>query len=461
MAVETAVLQEHTFLRRLQLWLVLGNGVVATLVLVLVVQWQAAILHDERNGERSRVQGLALSISQTLVGEMNQVDAGLQSVARQLLAMENQPAHVRPEQASAILATHLDLMPLVDSLMVTDAQGKVRYSDRPEMGLGIDLAARAHFQQAREQTRPVLILSQALVSDASRAQRVFAVRRLEHADGSFAGIASAAINPAHFQRIFGQVDLGATGVISLRNAGRQILARVAAGRSQDQWFGNTEASPELQHAFASGASSSSFVSTVRQDGIERISAFQRVGDYPLMLIVGQGTDSFMRPWRAQVERIALLCLLSVVGMGALSTVLYVSIRRAIGGRAQLVRDLQHCQAWQDASRDGVHILDRQGSIVSASESLATLLGYHPDYLQGRSLSLLTALSMQALLLPEPEAAGAVRRVQTRYRRLDGSLVDVELYVSTVWFASGPLLYCAARDITHLLNNPGKKHEPLV
>jgi PAS domain S-box-containing protein len=452
MAIETEVRQEHTFLRRLRWWLVLGNGVLVAVLLALVAQWQADILHGEQEDQRNRVQGLALSISQTIAGQMDLVDLGLKNVTQQLQAMEAKATPPPAQRVNAMLAAQRESMPFLDGLMVTDAQGRVRYGDHLDPAKTINLGERAHFQQARAQRKPALIFSEALISHDTQGQMLFAVRRLEHADGSFAGMVSAAIQPERLNRIFSAVELGESGAISLRNGARQILALVIAGKSQDGWFGTTETSPELARALDSEASSGSFFSTVKQDGVERISAFRRAGDYPLMVIVGEGTSSFLLPWRDQVERIALLCALAAFSMAALSVVVYFAIRREVGGRQQLEAALQRSRAWAQASQDGVHILDLNGTIVRASHSLATLLGYHPDYLQGRNLSLITALPLQDLLIPDPAANNAPHKLQTQYHRLDGGLLDVELYVSTIPFSSGALLYCSARDITHFLKN---------
>jgi PAS domain S-box-containing protein len=451
MANKARALPEAVFLRRLRTWLALGNAVIVAVLLALVAQWQAGILHSEREDERSRVQGLALSVSQTIAGQMDQVDLGLKSVTQQIQALERQATAPRGAQVNALLADQLRVMPFLEGLMVTDASGTVRYADHPDPDQSINLGARAHFRQARAQPRPAMVISEAVVSLANRGQMIFAVRRLEHADGSFAGVVSAAISPAHFQKVFGALELGDKGSVSLRNDARQILARTAGGQSQDRWFGSTEASPELARAFDSKAASGSFVSTVRQDGIERISAFRRVGDYPFMVIVGEDTNRFLLPWRAQVERIAMLCTLAVAIMAAFSVVLYASIWRATAGRTALERALQRSQAWQQASADSVHIVDANGTIVSASASLADMLGYRPDYLAGHSLSLLTALPLPELLAVDTGTAGAVRKLQTQYRRHDGSLLDVEVYVSTLALGTEPLFYCSARDITHFLS----------
>ncbi len=461
MAYEAVARRERAFLKRLRNWLLLGNVVLVAVLLGLVVQWQASILHSEQEDERSRVRGLARSIGQTIGGEMDLIDLGLKNLTQQLQTMGAKDKPLHAEHVNAMLATQIRLMPLLDGLMVTDAQGLVRYGDHLDPSQTIDLHERAHFQQARDQDKHAMLFSGAEISQATHSPALYAVRRLEHADGSFAGIVSAAIDPMHFHRLLVGGELVEKGAVSLRNNARQTLARVATGQSQDTWFGSTETSPELARAFDSQAASGSFLSTARQDGIERLTAFQRVGGYPFMVVVGEGTDSFLVPWRAQVERIALLCALAAAIMAALSVLIYFSIRRETSGRSKLEDALQESLAKAEASQDGVHILDQSGTIVSASQSLSTLLGYHPDYLQGRNIAQITALTLQDLLPPAPEAGkahdttsahGLVRKLETQYRRLDGSLLDVELYVSTVMYSTGALLYCSARDISHFLHN---------
>jgi PAS domain S-box-containing protein len=449
MASKAGASQEHSFSRQLRRWLVLGNLLIAALFVGLVVKWQAGILQGEQENERRQVLALASSISQAIAGQMDQTDLGMQSIILQLQTLQSQAGPPRPQQVNAMLAAQLRIMPALESLVLSDAQGRLRYADHTTALVEQDLQDSSYFQQARAQTQPALIFSEMLLPQGTQGQRLFAVRRLQHADGSFAGILRAAINPAHFQRLFSAMELGANASVSLRNDARQILARVADGKGQERVYGNAETSPELAKAFDSGAASGSFLSTARQDGIERLAAFQRVAGYPFMVIVGQGTDSYLLPWRAQVARIALLCGLAIVIMAALSVLFYFAIQRETGGRRQLEEALLRNQALLQASQDGVHTVAPDGTIVSASPALARLLGYHPDYLQGHCLSLLTTLPLHDLTRVQPGPDG-VRKLLTQYRKLDGSLLDVELYVSTVDFSTGPLLLCSARDVTFFL-----------
>jgi PAS domain S-box-containing protein len=454
MAYEAPALRERAFLQRLRNGLVLCNVVLVAVLIGLLVQWQASVLHNLREDELGRLQRLAHSISQTIAGEMNLVDLGLKNVTQQLQTMGTNTTPLRADQVNAMLAVQISFMPFLDDLMVTDAQGLVRFGNHLDPSQAIDLHESTYFQQARTQSQPAMLFSEALVSRTEQVQTLFAVRRRGNTDGSFAGIVSAAIEPAHFQHIFSALANSVEVAITLRNDQRQTLARVVNGQSQDQWFGNTETSPELARAFGSDAASGSFLSTARQDGIERLTAFQRVGGYPFIVIVGERTDSFLLPWQSQVERIALLCILVVAIVAALSVLVFFSIKRETSGRSKLESALQESWARMDASQDGVHLLDYSGFIVSASQSLSTLLGYHPDYLQGQPLSLLTALPLQDLL--PHDAPRAVRKLQTQYRKLDGSLLNVELYVSMVLFSTGALLYCSARDISHFINNHQEK-----
>jgi PAS domain S-box-containing protein len=96
--------------------------------------------------------------------------------------------------------------------------------------------------------------------------------------------------------------------------------------------------------------------------------------------------------------------------------------------------------------DGIHILDDQGRLVFHSSSFARLLGRTAAQMRG-----LRAADWHGGPLEE---FGALRAsvttqhtVETRYRRLDGSEVDVEVSYKGVLLAGQRFLYASARDIS--------------
>ncbi|WP_373991541.1 PAS domain S-box protein [Duganella sp. BuS-21] len=98
--------------------------------------------------------------------------------------------------------------------------------------------------------------------------------------------------------------------------------------------------------------------------------------------------------------------------------------------------------------DGIHILDRDGNILQFSQSFAVLLGYTSE-----ETALLNVRDWDAMFEPQellPEIGRLIAQPQafeTRYRRKDGIILDVEINAKGVVLDGVDLLYASARDIT--------------
>ena len=98
--------------------------------------------------------------------------------------------------------------------------------------------------------------------------------------------------------------------------------------------------------------------------------------------------------------------------------------------------------------DGIHILDMQGNIVQFSDSFAAMLGYaHAEIGRLNVADWDTAIPKEQIpdiingLLYEPA------RFETKHRRKDGSIIDVEINAKGVKLEGEHYLYASARDIT--------------
>ena len=106
------------------------------------------------------------------------------------------------------------------------------------------------------------------------------------------------------------------------------------------------------------------------------------------------------------------------------------------------------QSLLKTASDGVHILDERGNLVEASDSFLRMLGYSQD--QTRSLNV---RDWDAQFAPEDfEARMADHLIrptmfETRHRRADGSVFEVEINSIGIEFEGSRHVYCASRDIT--------------
>ncbi|MDD2729983.1 MASE3 domain-containing protein [Malikia sp.] len=98
--------------------------------------------------------------------------------------------------------------------------------------------------------------------------------------------------------------------------------------------------------------------------------------------------------------------------------------------------------------DGIHILDEAGNLVECSPSFARMLGYQQQEIRGLNLS------DWGTRLSRDQIVAGIRRLmeqpavfETRHRRKDGSLFDVEISAKGILLDGHLHLYASSRDIT--------------
>jgi PAS domain S-box-containing protein/putative nucleotidyltransferase with HDIG domain len=108
------------------------------------------------------------------------------------------------------------------------------------------------------------------------------------------------------------------------------------------------------------------------------------------------------------------------------------------------------QAFLRHASDGVHILDESGEVQDVSDSFCTMLGYSREELIGANVSLWDS-RWSAAELPRVLAAqfekedGSV--FETRHRRKDGTIIEVEISCQPLALNGQTMLYNSAREVT--------------
>jgi PAS domain S-box-containing protein len=102
----------------------------------------------------------------------------------------------------------------------------------------------------------------------------------------------------------------------------------------------------------------------------------------------------------------------------------------------------------EQSRDGIVILDQDGKVYEANRRFAEMLGYSPE-----EVMKLNVWDWEYQLPPE-KVREMIRTVtedgdhfETRHRRKDGTIYDVEISTNAATFAEQKLIFCVCRDIT--------------
>jgi PAS domain S-box-containing protein len=114
----------------------------------------------------------------------------------------------------------------------------------------------------------------------------------------------------------------------------------------------------------------------------------------------------------------------------------------------LAREAARYQFLLKTASDGIHVVDEEGNLIEASDSFLAKLGYSAEEAASLSIAdwdLRHSRTEWKERMPEMMATSSL--LETKHRRRDGSLIDVEINCHGVEFEGARYLYASSRDIT--------------
>jgi GGDEF domain-containing protein len=158
-------------------------------------------------------------------------------------------------------------------------------------------------------------------------------RRIDGPRGELRGVAMIELRIAFFDRLVSGVDLGPGGVIWAGWAQRTIIVRRPSLGARGDTGTDVSGSPNWRYMEAAPTGTYTATSTV--DGIERVYAFEQVGNLPITVAVGAGVDQMFAEWRQRsAVSIALTAVLCSASLG-----FAMLLRREIARRNRVERAL--------------------------------------------------------------------------------------------------------------------------
>ncbi|MDD5142036.1 PAS domain S-box protein [Methanoregula sp.] len=102
----------------------------------------------------------------------------------------------------------------------------------------------------------------------------------------------------------------------------------------------------------------------------------------------------------------------------------------------------------DQSRDGIVTLDQDGRVFEANQRFADMLGYTPDEMKNLHVwdweAVATKEQLEGMISSVNEGGD---HFETRHRRKDGTLLDVDISTNAAVFSGRKLIFCVVRDIS--------------
>jgi diguanylate cyclase (GGDEF)-like protein len=258
--------------------------------------------------------------------------------------------------------------PLILGVGWTDAQGNKRVHSYDHDPVRPNIADLPQFTVQRERDDVGLFISPPYRSMKSGNWIVAASRRLDHADGTFAGIVLAPLDLAYFGSIFRSIDLGPGGAVMLFHRSGVLLAREPF---VPDFIGRSFAKAELFAHHLPAAPAGAYELTGYRDGAARISGYTVVPNLPLVMLVSFSRDEVLAPWYRHLCTFGPVVAFVVVVI-LLGTILLMRQTRKIADNSRTLA------LTLDTMAHGLSQFDRNARLVLANRRYREMYGLTPD-----------------------------------------------------------------------------------
>jgi len=183
--------------------------------------------------------------------------------------------------------------PVLLSIGWTNTAGDLLVTSRGPEATVLNIADRAYFTAQRDGSAADMFIAPPFHSARTGRWVTAASRRLNNADGSFAGVVSATLDPAYFSSIYRSLDLVNGGTVMLFHRSGLLVAREPFIASA---IGQSFASGPLFTEHLPRADAASFEVKGYFDGDPRITGYQAVPRLPLVVMVSVSRERILAPW---------------------------------------------------------------------------------------------------------------------------------------------------------------------
>ncbi|MBK1680843.1 ATP-binding protein [Rhodocyclus tenuis] len=230
----------------------------------------------------------------------------------------------RRQALEDILRRHQQRTAGVIAIAIADADGYV-FANSLGRPPGRNLGDRRYFLELKSAPRARPIVSEAIYGRISGKWGIQIARRVDNANGEFAGMLVVSMGLVeNFESFYQTIDLGRDSFITLRDADNRMMVRYPV---VPEILGKTLTGNPSSDAVAEGAFEDVVYSRSPIDQVDRIVALRKVPDYPVYAIVGLSREALFASWNEQV-RLALFMALAIVVAGGLVTQAIIRRQRA-------------------------------------------------------------------------------------------------------------------------------------
>ena len=308
----------------------IGFITLVCLSLILATAWQMNQSRQERIATaKIAVSNIVRAAEQQAQDTVRQADNTLRDLVERV--EHDGLAGVQQARLAKLMAQDLINVEAIQGLFIYDAQGNWvvnSFSQNPRTNNN----DRAYFIYHRDNTDESIHVG-SIVKSRSTGDMVIPIsRRINDADGSFAGVALATVPVAYFQTFFERMNVDDQGVIFLALSNGDLLARRPTVTAL---MTTNLAQGDIFARYLPQSDSGTAVIKSVVDGVERIYAYQRVAGLPMVAAAGVSSQHVFAPWWTYAYRSMGLIGVIILALAVLGVLLYKQIQQLITAEGEL------------------------------------------------------------------------------------------------------------------------------
>lgn len=295
-------------------------------VCLLLVAVNAWLVWKARAAEFSQATvattNLTRAVSQQMNAMFSEVGHVLDTLGYELEREDITPATL--ERLQPVLVNLVATIDQVHGLFVYDVHGQwIAYSE-PVVRANANNADREYFIHHRDNASKQWYIGAPIVSRSTQVWIIPVSRRIDDAEGRFAGVVLATVRLDYVLRLMGEFDIGRHGAISLIHANGTIMARLPFANAD---LGKSLAGTSLHDLTRNNRTG---LTEMRSpvDGVRRLISFQHLPDHPLLVSVAPAEDELLQDWKTSsiIQSAWILSLCVLIGVAGSRIVALVRLR---------------------------------------------------------------------------------------------------------------------------------------
>lgn len=265
---------------------------IVCLSLVAIDGWRSLNARTELLASAERATAnLARSMAQHADDTIKAADIALADVVERIETDGTGPQAL--QRMHALMEEQVRQVEQLQGLFVYDATGRWVVNSRPTMNRSLNNADREYFVHHLNSTDRGPHIGIPVVSRSTGKWVLPVSRRLNHKDGSFAGVALATIDMEYFREFYESLDVGKRGAVELvLNNGVLVLR----SPYDDKRIGTSVVNSPLYHAYVRSGDTGSGYFPSTQDGEVRLNSFRALARYPLFVSAALSRDELLDGW---------------------------------------------------------------------------------------------------------------------------------------------------------------------